>query len=109
MNEQTLEKMKQIKCFGMYHSFKTALESNQLDGFTTDEFVAYLINNEFDDRQTRKINRYITSARFRYKANLEDVVYDDERKLDKNKVMRLAECAFIKACVNLSFLHNNYL
>lgn len=101
MNEVTLEKMKQMKFYGMYYAFKTALESNQLDGYTTDEFVSFLINNEHDARQTRKINRHITNAKFRYKADLESMVYDPGRNLDKNKIMRLAECSFIREGENI--------
>jgi DNA replication protein DnaC len=101
MNEHTLEKMKQMKFYGMYHAFKSALETNRLDGYTTDEFVSFLVGTEHDDRQTRKINRYISNAKFRYKASLEDLIYDDTRSLDKNNVMRLAECSFIKQGENL--------
>ena len=101
MNEQTLEKMKRMKFYGMYHSFKTALESDKLDGFTTDEFVRFLIDTEYDDRETRKINRLVTNAKFRYKANLEDMSYDPGRDIDKNRIMRLASFEFIKSAENL--------
>lgn len=101
MNEQTLEKMKQMKFYGMYHAFKTALESNKLDGYTTDEFVSFLIDNEHDDRNTRKIKRHITNAKFRYKAELENLIYDQSRNMDKNRIMRFAQCGFIDEGENI--------
>lgn len=101
MNEQTLEMMKQMKFYGMYHAFKTALETDKLDGYTIDEFVRFLVDHEYDERETRRINRLITNARFRYKANLEDLSYQQTRNLDKNRMMRLADCDFIKSAENL--------
>lgn len=101
MNEQTLTLMRQMKFYGMYDAFKTAIENHQMDQYTKDEFLQHLILQEYDDRQNRKINRHITNARFRYKANLEDLVYDEARNLDKNKIMRFAECQFIKEGENI--------
>lgn len=101
MNAQTLEKMKQMKFYGMYHAFKTALETDKLDGYTIDEFVGFLVDHEHDDRHNRRINRLVTNAKFRYKANLEDLSYHESRQLDKNRIMRLASCEFIKSSENL--------
>jgi DNA replication protein DnaC len=96
MNEQTLQKMRLMKFYGMHDAFTSAIETGKTDDYTIDEFVALLIDTEHDDRQTRKINRNITNARFRYKAGLERIDYSANRNMDKNKVMRLAECGFVK-------------
>jgi DNA replication protein DnaC len=101
MNEVTLEKMKQMKFYGMHNAFKTALETGRTDSYTVDECIAFLIDSEHDDRQTRKINRHISNAKFRYKAALERINYDDSRNLDKNKLMRLTDCSFIKNGENI--------
>lgn len=101
MNEQTLSRMRQMKFYGMYDAFKSAIESNKMDDYTIDEFVWHLIQQEQDDRENRKVNRHITNAKFRYKASLEDLIYDESRNLDKNKVMRLAECSFVKDGENI--------
>ena len=37
----------------------------------------------------------IKNARFRYKANLEDVKFESGRTMDKNQIMRFADCTFI--------------
>jgi DNA replication protein DnaC len=85
MNETTLSKMKQMKLFGMHDTFKTAI----------DQFVAQMIESEWDDRQNRKIARNNTNARFRYRASVEDIIYDQTRHIDRNKLMRLYDCSFI--------------
>ena len=81
----------------MHSAFKTALESGKTDQYTIDEFIAYLVDSEYDDRQTRKIDRHITQARFRYKALVEQIHYDASRNLDKNRMLRYANCSFISS------------
>ncbi len=98
MNEITLTKMKQMKLYGMYGTFKTAIETKKTDDYTLDEFVSMIVDAEWDDRKTRKIERAIKNARFHYKASIENVIYDETRKIDKNKLLRLAECGFIEKC-----------
>jgi len=95
MNETTLSKMKQMKLFGMHDTFKTAIETGKSDSFTIDQFVAQMIEAEWDDRQNRKITRNIRNARFRYRASVENIIYDESRNIDRNKLMRLFECSFI--------------
>lgn len=62
---------------------------------TADETVSLLIDSEWDDRNNRRIERQLRNAKFRYKASLEQLHLDVDRSLDKNQLMRLAECAFI--------------
>ena len=95
MNAATLNKMYTMRLMGMYRLFKTSLESGQAETLTADEFIAHLVEAEWDDRQNRSIDQKIRHAHFRYKANLEDLYYQGERNIDKNQIMRFAECTFI--------------
>ena len=70
MNEQTLQKMKQMKLLGMARAFSTSLETGSLNNFTTDEMVSQLTIAEWDDRNNRRIERQVKNARFRYKAHI---------------------------------------
>jgi DNA replication protein DnaC len=101
MNETTLEKMRKIKCFGMYRAFKTNLESGTVQDYTTDEMIAHLVESELDDRQNRSIEQKVKNARFRYKAALENLSYTANRNIDKNQIMRFTECTFIDKCENI--------
>lgn len=101
MNETTLDKMRKIKCFGMYHAFKTSLESGTVQDYTTDEMIAHLVASELDDRQNRSIEQKVKNARFRYKAALENLTYTAKRNIDKNQIMRFTECTFIDKCENI--------
>ena len=63
--------------------------------------VSMLVDSEWDDRNNRRIERQMRNARFRYKANVEQLHFDIDRNLDKNQLMRLAECTFIQRKENL--------
>ena len=101
MNEQTLQKMRQMKFYGMVRAFRTSMENDTLARMTSDELVSMLVESEWDDRNNRRIERQIRNARFRYKANVEQLHFDIERNLDKNQFMRLAECTFVQRKENL--------
>jgi DNA replication protein DnaC len=101
MNEQTLQRMKQMKFYGMVRAFTTTMENGQMAKLTVDEMMSMLIDSEWDDRNNRRIERQMRNARFRYKANMEQLHFDLDRNLDKNQLMRLAECTFIDRKENL--------
>ena len=83
MNNQTLDKLRQMRLFGMYEAFKTNLEGSIKETLTPDQFIAMLVNSEWDDRKNKSISRLIKLANFRYKASLEQLDYSVERGLDK--------------------------
>jgi DNA replication protein DnaC len=95
MNDQTIEKMRIMKLFGMVRAFRTSLESGKAEKCTADELLSMLIDSEWDERYNRKLNRSVRNARFRYKASVEQINFDDNRVLNKNQVLRLADCSFI--------------
>ena len=96
MNQETLDKMRQMRLLGMYNAFKISMERFKTESMTTDQFVAWLVSNEWDDRCNRMIERLIKQASFRYKASLEEVDYSLERGLERNLLERLAELSFVK-------------
>lgn len=101
MNEQTIEKMRTMKMHGMVRAFRTSLESGSTDKWTADELVSMLIDAEWDERYNRKLNRNVKNARFRYKAAVEQINFDASRELNKNHVLRLADCDFVDKMENV--------
>ncbi len=95
MNDQTIDKMKTMKLYGMLQTFRTSLENQSNTNLTTDEFISMLVQAEWDERYNRKLDRSLKNARFRYKAAIEQINFKSDRTLDKNQVLRLAECNFI--------------
>ena len=91
MNQETLDKMRQMRLLGMYNAFRTSMDSFKVESMTTDQFVSWLVTNEWDERCNRMIERLIKQANFRYKAYMEEMDYSIERGLDRNLLERLAE------------------
>nr|MBA3680335.1 ATP-binding protein [Bacteroidota bacterium] len=99
MNE-ILNKMKQMRLLGMARAFHLTQQSEKNEKFTPDEMVSHLVDSEWDERYNRKLDRTVQAARFRYKASMEEISFDNNR-VDKNQVLRLANCEFIKRKENI--------
>jgi DNA replication protein DnaC len=101
MNAATLEKMRKMKLLGMYRLFKSCLEGDKETAYTPDELIAHLVDGEWDERQNRSIGLKVKNARFRYRAALEDLHYNTDRNIDKNQILRFADCSFIDKSENI--------
>ena len=100
MNELSLEKLKQMHLYGMLKALRTSIDSDKNEKLTPDELVSFLVDSEWDERYNRKLSRTISNAKFRYKASIEQLTFEDNR-FNKNQVMRVANCEFIKKKENL--------
>ena len=94
-NNATISKMKELNLRGMANAFETTLESGMNKKFTLDELLTYLIDCEWEDRNTRRKERLKKAAGFRYQASFEELIYTDDRNLDKNQMLRFANCNWI--------------
>lgn len=99
-NEATIEKMKGMKLRGMVQAFENLLRSPNAK-MNADEIMAFLIDAEYDDRYNRKLESLIKKGRFRYQAGMEGLDYRSDRDLDKNLMMRLSSCDWIKKQQNI--------
>lgn len=101
MNEQTLDKLKKMKFYGMHRAFKITIESGKDESYTADELLAHVTDAEWDERLNRSIDQKITNARFRYQASIEELIYAEERNLEKNQIMRLVDGSYIQQQTHL--------
>lgn len=101
MNEATLEKMKQLRLFGMQQSFKGILESKSCNEFTIDHLLTVLVQAEWEEHENRKITRLVKNAKFRYHTSMEEIDYQHPRNLDKNCMLRFIDCNYLKRAENI--------
>ena len=102
MNSQnTIEKMKQMRLKGMaeYHYQTTQNKLHQ--DYTTDQYIALLVEMEWESRQNRKMDTLIKAAKFKVSASINDIDYSSSRNLDRNYFERLASLNFIKNKENI--------
>lgn len=99
--EETFRKMKAMRMLGMHEAFKLSLETKQHQQLASDQLIHLLIEAEYEDRQNRKIHRYLKAARFRYQSCVEEIDFSAHRGLEKNQLLRLASCQFIERKENI--------
>ncbi|MGY5851072.1 IS21-like element helper ATPase IstB [Salegentibacter sp. F14] len=102
-NNQTIEKLKQMRLGAMAQLHLQHIKDNRIENTTADEYLALLIDHQWEDRQNRKIERLLKQARFKQEANLADVNYTQNRNLDKNMFTRLGTLDFISRKENIIF------
>ena len=100
-NETTIEKMQQMRLHGMRSAFQTTMQTGFTHQFTPDELIAHLVDAEWEERHNRKLARLLTRANFRYKATVEHIDFSQPRDIDKNLILRLARCEWIKQAENV--------
>lgn len=102
-NQATIEKMKQMRLSAMAETYYNSMQNNMHRDYTLDQYLALLVDQEWECRYNKRIENLITSARFRYPASVQDVNYTANRSLDKNTFERLALLDFIKRGENVIF------
>lgn len=95
-NQVTIEKMMDMRLHGMAHAFRILLETGLNEKYTLDELLTHLVDSEWNDRNERKRVRLTKAAAFRYQASFSDLDFSMDRNLDKNLMLRLADCSWIK-------------
>lgn len=103
MNQQTISKLVSMNMKGMSQTYHEDLSTGQLTGQTIDEYLARLVDAEWDYRQNRKINNLKRAARFRQQAHPLNIDYTIDRQLDKAVMQRLLQLDFIKRAENIIF------
>ena len=94
-NNQTIEKLKQMRLGAMADLHLHHLKNNQLNGITNDEYLALLTDHEWESRQNTKISGLLRTASFKQNASVADISYTAGRNLDKNMFNRIAALDFM--------------
>ena len=77
-------------------------EDESFDELTFEEKVELCVDAEIEARDGRKIERAVRSARFKIKdACVEDIYYLPDRSITRDRIARLASCAWVEARENL--------
>ena len=101
MTQETLEKIKKLKLLGMARAYQTSLENDKLQQLSADELITMMVEAEWDDRLNRNIERRLRNAKFRYQSSIENIDFGADRNLDRNQMMRFAECTYIRKQENI--------
>ncbi len=100
-NQTTIEKMKQMKMHAMAKMHYASVHQNIYTDYTPDEYIALMIDQEWEARQNKRINNMIHLAGFRAQAIIQNIDYTAARGLDKNQIERLLSLDFINQKQNI--------
>ena len=97
INQATDTTLRAMKLTGMANELarQTANPKSVLD-MSFDERLAQLVDAEWRKRQASKLEKCMKAACLRYRrAQIEDIEYYSDRKLDKAQMKQLATCSFV--------------
>ncbi len=95
-------KLRQMKLSGMADTFEKQMQDPNADLSSFTERITEIIETEWQLRYDKKFNRYLKAARLRYPfADLDETIYQPERKLNTQVIERLNECTWIDEAKNL--------
>jgi DNA replication protein DnaC len=101
LNQQTLDKLHGMKLSGLVEALNLQLGSAEHARLSFEERLGLLIDAEWSTREQRKLTKRLRAAKLRYAASLEDVDFRHPRGLDRQLVLSLGTCAFIRQGQNL--------
>ena len=88
--------LKSLRMPGMAQCWLSLQETRQADALSFSDGLQLLLQSEKDQRKMNRNARLIKKAGFRYQASLEELIFDSARGIEKNRVLQLASCEFIR-------------
>ena len=92
LNQETMNKLKHMKLTGMVDALQQQENEPGYQEMGFQERLGLLVDWEFNKRQHSRLDRLINLAKFQnYSACVENIKYEDDRQLDRNFILELAE------------------
>lgn len=102
MNEQTLSKLYEMNLNGMAESYKEQALNKEFQKMSFEDRFSLLVDLEHSRRKSNKLQRLIKSATFlNANACIEDIEYYEDRKLNKELILKLASGSYIHDSHNI--------
>ena len=99
--QQTIERMKSMGLMGMAHTHYINVHDQLCQDYTLDQYIALLVDQEWEYRHNKKMSTLLKNARFRALATIDNIDYTAHRGLNKNAFERLATLSFIAKNQNI--------
>jgi DNA replication protein DnaC len=92
----TLDKLHQLRLFGMAKALEEQSGVSQYKTLGFEDRLGLLVDREMTQRDNRCLEIRLRKAKLRLTATIEDIDYRHPRGLDKNLVLSLASCRWIR-------------
>jgi DNA replication protein DnaC len=102
LDHETVNKLRYMKLTGIAEALKEQNDDDAYQDMGFRDRFALLVDREFCKRQHGRLQRLINGAKFENPtACVEDIRYDDDRKLDRSFILELASCSYIRHARNV--------
>jgi DNA replication protein DnaC len=101
MTHEIVQLMQKLNLTGMRSSFEGMVQAKNSQAISNDEFINILLQAEWEDRESKKLARRLLSAKFRYRASMEEIDYITPRGIDKTLLQRLSDATFVEKSENI--------
>lgn len=96
-----LEKLQAMRFYGMRKAFEEQLQMADMDKLSFEERFGLLVDREQTERSDRRLQTRLRKAKLRHNAGMEDIDFSHPRGLDKQLMLSLSSCEWIKAHHNV--------
>jgi len=101
-NEETIGKLTEMRLTAMANAFREQAKNPSMANLSFEERIGLLTDIEWSSRKNNRLKKLIKDAQFdQPNANICDINYKIERKLDRSQILTLANCSFISANHNI--------
>lgn len=101
LKHPTVDKLNQLKFFGMARAYTEQLDTGDIDELDFDSRLAMLVDREMTERHSRQLTNRLRRAKLRHNACLEDIDYRQSRGLDKSLISSLASGQWLRDKLNI--------
>ena len=104
LTSPTVDKLYTLNLAGMARALTDQRERTDYGDLPFEDRLGLLVDRELQDRENRRLTRYLKAARLRESASVEDVDFRHPRRLDRGKLLDLAEARWVDAHQNVLIL-----
>jgi len=101
MKNGSLEIMRTLKLHGMADAYEATLGLPINQQPDAHEMLAHLIDAEKQNRWHKRMKMFLRLSKLRYQATIQDIDCSKKRNLTKEKLMLLADCAYLDRGENI--------
>lgn len=94
--QQTIDRMSKMRMHQMAQIHHQRVNENMHQDYTPEEYTSMIIDQEWEDRLSKKTNRLLAAAKFKSQTYLSDIDLKTNRSLDKDMMNKLGLLNFIK-------------
>ena len=96
MQSKIYQELMDLHLGGMAEQWEAIEMLRKKQDVSLNDGIQMLIQAEKERRSVSKTARLIKHAKFRYNATIEEVVFDSARGKDKDRILHLASCEYIR-------------